>query len=180
MENYLIRVQENLYKNDEDTDLTPAEIEVKHRILLAVNHIMEHPSILDQDAAAYIASGCGGAVRQVSKMQAYRDLDFVYGIIGNMNLHSKEWYRYMVILMARKSYEVAKENKKAKDMAYAASVIGKYTRLDSVDPETMDYEQFVPPSFEPTDDVSIMEGMKVIPNLEKKRKELRERFKGEE
>lgn len=38
----------------------------------------------------------------------------------------------------------------------------------------LDFERMIPPSFEPSDDITILEGLEPIDNLEERRKELRE------
>lgn len=65
----------------------------------------------------------------------------------------------------------------AKGAAAALDKIGKYTRSDKED-EKFDYSQLVPPSFEPSDDVTLLEGLEPIEDLEGTRSEMRSRFKG--
>ena len=62
-------------------------------------------------------------------------------------------------------------------IAAALDKIGKYTRSDKED-EKFDYSQLVPPSFEPSDDVTLLEGLEPIENLEEERIKMRSMFKG--
>jgi len=55
--------------------------------------------------------------------------------------------------------------------------IGKYTRADKED-DVFDWNEMIPPSFEPTDDITVLEGIREIPNLEEERRRFREKFKG--
>ena len=72
---------------------------------------------------------------------------------------------------------MAMDKEDAKGAAAALDKIGKYTRADK-DDNKLDYSQMIPPSFEPSDDVTLLEGLEEIENLEEKREELRTLFKG--
>ena len=64
----------------------------------------------------------------------------------------------------------------AKGAAAALDKIGKYTRSDKED-DALDYSQLIPPSFEPSDDVTLLEGLEPIDNLEQERQDFRSQFK---
>ena len=72
---------------------------------------------------------------------------------------------------------MAMEKGDAKGAASALDKLGKYTRCDKED-EQLDFEQLIPPSFEPTDDYTLIDGLTKIDNLEQRRKELRALAKG--
>ncbi|MGZ2674544.1 hypothetical protein SD303_22160, partial [Bacteroides fragilis] len=71
-----------------------------------------------------------------------------------------------------KAFQLAIDNGDAKGAAAALDKIGKYTRSDK-DDDAFDFSQLIPPSFEPSDDVTTLEGIEVIDNLEQRRQELR-------
>ena len=62
--------------------------------------------------------------------------------------------------------------------AAALNVLGRYTRCDKED-DAMDWSEMLPPSFEPSDDLTLIEGLEPIPTqeLEARRKKLRSLFK---
>ena len=84
----------------------------------------------------------------------------------------------MIVEGGKKAFNMAMDKEDAKGAAAAAlDKIGKYTRSDKED-EKFDYSQLVPPSFEPSDDVTLLEGLEPIENLEEERIRMRSMFKG--
>ena len=83
----------------------------------------------------------------------------------------------MIVEGAKEGYEVAKSQKDSKGMAANLDKIGKYTRADK-DDDAFDWEQMFPPSFEPSDDITLLDGIQPIENLEDERKNFRALFKG--
>ena len=60
-------------------------------------------------------------------------------------------------------------------MAMALDKIGKYQRVDQVDDNGFSFEDMIPPNFEFTPDVSVL-NIKQMPDLEKRRRDLRKHF----
>lgn len=174
------RIERSLFKDKEQAarTLSPRELEIKTRLMLCVSRLMDDPMTEDAELVNFLLHGCAGQAGPVSKSQAYRDLAMVRRLVGNIQLAAKSWYRYMIVEGAKKAYEVAINNNDAKGAAAALDKLGKYTRCDKED-DTFDYSQMVPPSFEPTDDVTLLDGLEPVDNLEEKRKMLRQYFKGE-
>lgn len=171
------KIQQHLY---EDTQtalqyLTPTEIEIKKRVMVCVAKIMDEPMIQDKDMVKFLMNGCGGKTEQVGQSQAYRDIAAIRKILGNIQLASKSWYRYIIIEGAKEGFDIARVERDAKGMASCLDKIGKYTRADRED-DPFDFSQLIPPSFEPTNDVTVMEGFEKIDNLEEERKKFRELF----
>ena len=171
------KIQQHLY---EDTQtalqyLTPTEIEIKKRVMVCVSKIMDEPMIQDKDMVKFLMNGCGGKTEQVGQSQAYRDIAAIRKILGNIQLASKSWYRYIIIEGAKEGFDIARVERDAKGMASCLDKIGKYTRADRED-DPFDFSQLIPPSFEPTNDVTVMEGFEKIDNLEEERKKFRELF----
>lgn len=172
------KVLKHLYDDTETAlrYLTPTEVEIKKRVMLCVNMVMDEPMIRDFSLVEFLKNGCGGICSSIGTSQAYRDIAAVRKIVGNIQLSSKSWYRYMVIEGAKEAFEIGRTNNDSKGMSSAIDKIGKYTRADKED-DPYDYSEMTPPSFEPTDDISVLEGFEKIDNLEQKRKEFRARFK---
>ena len=171
-------VEKHLYESREDASkvLSEKQMEVKDRLMLCISKKLEEPLILDSALVTFLMNGCGGLCPAVSKTQAYRDVSAITKIAGNMQLSSKAWYRYMIVEGAKEGFETAKKEKDAKGMAACLDKIGKYTRADKED-DTLSYDDMLPPVFEPTDDVTVLDGMEEMPNLEEQRKEFRTMFK---
>ena len=171
------KIQQHLYEDTETAlqYLTPTEIEIKKRVMVCVAKIMDEPMIQDKDMVRYIMAGCGGNTIPVGQSAAYRDIVAIRKILGNIQLASKSWYRYIIIEGAKEGFDIARVERDAKGMASCLDKIGKYTRADRED-DPFDFSQLVPPSFEPTNDVTVMEGFEKIDNLEEERKKFRELF----
>ena len=84
----------------------------------------------------------------------------------------------VIVEGAKKAYDVAINNNDAKGAAACLDKIGKYTRCDKED-DAFDYSQMIPPSFEPSDDVTLVDGLEPVDNVEEKRRQLRAYFKGQ-
>jgi hypothetical protein len=173
------RIERALFKDkDEATPLlSPREMEIKKRMMLCVSKKMEEPLIPDTELVNFLLHGCGGNTEPVSQSQAYRDIGMINRLVGNIQLAAKAWYRYMIVEGGKKAFNMAMDKEDAKGAAAALDKIGKYTRSDKED-EKFDYSQLVPPSFEPSDDVTLLEGLEPIENLEEERIRMRSMFKG--
>ena len=174
------RIERSLFKDKEEAarTLSPRELEIKTRMMLCVSRLMDNPMLEDAELVNFLLHGCAGQAAPVSKSQAYRDLAMIRRLVGNIQLAAKSWYRYMIVEGAKKAYEVAIANNDAKGAAAALDKLGKYTRCDKED-DQFDYSKMIPPSFEPTDDVTLLDGLEPVDNLEEKRRQLRTYFKGE-
>lgn len=173
------RIERALFKDKDEatTFLSPREMEIKKRMMLCVSKKMEEPLIPDTELVNFLLHGCGGNTEPVSQSQAYRDIGMINRLVGNIQLAAKAWYRYMIVEGGKKAFNMAMDKEDAKGAAAALDKIGKYTRSDKED-EKFDYSQLVPPSFEPSDDVTLLEGLEPIENLEEERIRMRSMFKG--
>lgn len=158
--------------------LTSHEMEMKQRTMLCVTKLMDKPTTLDSEIVEFLMCGCDGTCACVGRSQAYRDIAFVRSIIGNVRLASKAWLRYTIQQGALDTYKKAMEHDDYRSAAASLNVLGKYTRCDKED-DAMDWSEMLPPSFEPSDDVTLVEGLEPIPTqeLEAHRKKLRSLFK---
>ena len=157
--------------------LSPKQLEIKERLMMCVSKKIHNPLMLDSELVRFLMNGCGGVCPVVSQTQSYRDVAALTKIVGNIQLATKAWYRYMIIEGAKEGFEVAKTQKDSKGMAANLDKIGKYTRADK-DDDAFDWEQMFPPSFEPSDDITLLDGIQPIENLEDERKNFRALFKG--
>ena len=173
------RIERALFNDREEASsiLSQREMEIKKRMMLCVSKKMEDPLIQDTELVNFLMNGCGGNADAVSQSQAYRDIGMINRLVGNIQLAAKAWYRYMIVEGGKKAFSMAIDKEDAKGAAAALDKIGKYTRSDKED-EKFDYSQLVPPSFEPSDDVTLLEGLEPIEDLEGTRSEMRSRFKG--
>lgn len=174
------KIESVLYLPDHQAEvaLTPYEMERRNRWLICVSMKMENPLLPDKSLVEMLEAGMTGKFDPVSKSTAYRDIAAVNKITGNIQLAATNWYRYMIIEGAKEAFDIAKTEKDARGMAAALDKIGKYTRADKPDNE-FDWDQMLPPVMEPSNDTTLLEGIEPIEDLEKRKKELREMFKGD-
>lgn len=175
----LDKVLKHLY-DDVDTlkgVLTQNEIDMKTRFMLSVTRKLDRPLTTDQDLVTFLMSGCNGLSKAVSRSQAYRDIAAINLITGNIQLASKNWMRHMIVEGAKEIYQKALNRGDFKGAAAALDKLGKYTRCDKED-ETMDWSEMLPPVFEPSDDITLIDGLDVMEgkDIEKERKRLRSLF----
>lgn len=173
-------ITQYLFKDaDACSILTAQEMQTKRRYELSITKRLDSPLTPDKEMVEYLEHGCNGICDPVSKSQAYRDVAAITRLTGNIALATKNWYRHLIIEGAKEIYAMAMRKEDSKGAAAALDKLGKYTRCDK-DDEAMDWSEMLPPVFEPSDDLTLIEGLKAIPTdeLEARRKHLRELFLG--
>lgn len=150
--------------------LTDKELEIKQRWEKAFTLWHANPHYSDKQIVRFLVNECG-----VKRSVAYTDLTHIKMLLGCVNTASKEWYRHMVIEMARSAFVMAKAKGDPKAMALAADKIGKYAKLDKDEPEQLPWDEMIPPNFEPSPDITIL-GLEQTPKMEEKRRKLRSKY----
>ncbi len=173
------KLKVTLYKDAADARklLSPPEMEVRARVAACVAYRMENPLVEDFQMVQYLKSGCNGQAKPISRTQAYRDLVLIDRLTSGIQLASRQWYRYMVVEGAKKAYNLAMDAQDYKAAAACLDKIGKYTMSDKEETQA-DFSAMLPPSFEPSDDVTLLEGLKPIPHIEEERRRLRNLARG--
>lgn len=157
--------------------LTPAELETKARWMFIMTQKLEDPMISNKKLLKILMAGVPPAWNGVSQSTAYADIASVNDVLGNVKLASKAWIRYTIIEGCKKAYEIALTNEDPAGMATALDKMGKYSRADK-DDDAIDFTQMLPPVFEPTDDVTVLSGIRPMDDLEERRQRLRSLHKG--
>ena len=157
--------------------LTASEIEMKTRFMLSVTRRLENPLTTDPDLVVFLMSGCNGTTKPISRSQAYRDIAAINLLTGNIQLASKNWMRHMIVEGSKEIYRKALDRGDFKGAAAALDKLGKYTRCDK-DDDAMDWSEMLPPVFEPSDEITLIDGLDVMEgkDIEKERKRLRSLF----
>jgi hypothetical protein len=165
------KIQRALFTDPRDNKvvLSAKDQEIKLRYEKTFTYWVSNPHLTDRQVVRFLIN------QGVSQSVAYEDLRRIRLMLGNVQMASKEWYRHMVIEMCRKAYSKAEAQGDAKAMALAASTLGKYTKLDKDEAESLPWDQLVPPNFEPEPDPTIL-GLPADPNIEKNREALRRKY----
>lgn len=146
----LDKIQKSLF-DDSVTNLSEKEIELLNRYKEIFVVWLHNPAWSDKEIVNYIRQSMN-----LSRTQAYDNVQKVKVILGNVRNASKEWQRYRVIEMCTEAYALAKKRGDIKAMVMAADKLGKYTMLDKDDIDIPNWEDYVPPQLEPTSDVSVL------------------------
>lgn len=147
------KIQKHLFEDNTllQSKLSPKEIEILNRYKQVFTIWLQNPQYTDQQLIKYMTIELG-----LSKSQAYRDLPQIQRLLGNVRVADKEWYRYMVVDMCKKAFQLALKKRDPKAMAMAADKIGKYTKLDKDEAEALPWDEIATPEFEPSADVRIL------------------------
>ena len=166
------KIQKSLFSEDESEleKLSERDKRIRQRYLVGFTAWLDNPTYTDKQMLNFITRQFG-----VTARQAFRDLGVIKVMLGNVRNSGKEWYRHVVIQMCQEAYNLAKKRNDAKAMALAADKLGKYTRCDQLEAEALPWDQIIPPSFEPSADISIL-GFKTDPDIERKRAKLRKKY----
>jgi len=166
------KIQKSLFSEDEAEleKLSDRDKRIRERYITAFSSWLDNPTYTDKQMMNFITRQFDVSVRQ-----AFRDLGVIKTMLGNVRNANKEWHRHVVIQMCQEAYNLAKKRNDAKAMALAADKLGKYTRCDQLEAEALPWDQIIPPSFEPSSDISIL-GFKPDPDIERKRAKLRKKY----
>jgi len=140
----------NLFSEDPST-LTPSQLEQNRRYELAITYLLDNPTHSDHLLRDHLIQ-----TFQISHRQAYYDIAEIKKHIGNIKNAGKEWFRHVAITMSLETYNKAKEANSLKSMNAAIANLIKAAKLDKEDQEDFNWERIIPPTFEPSPDISIL------------------------
>lgn len=172
----LSKMHEHLFspKSTQIQIFSDKELEVVNRYRAAATKWFDDPWMSEFDIRNYLVNEY-----KISESQAYRDIPKIKYLFGNVNFTSKEFYRMRankLIEEARDEIEEAESNldvNKALAKIKAAIAYGKNNKLDKEDKFMPLWDDIQIPDYSPTSDVSVIAGLKPIPNLEEKKRLLR-------
>jgi len=158
---------------DEQQHLTPVECDQLKRYRAAYAQSLENPSIPDIKLRDYLVNEFG-----ISTTQAYCDIANIRVLLGNVRNASKEWMRYLINETLKEAIAACKLTGDWKKVILATNVLGKYNRLDKEDATEYPWEEILPTSIEPTNDVTVLK-VKPLANKEEEIRKMYEKYKGE-
>jgi len=150
--------------------LSQDDLIVKNRIEALFTKLLDNPAVPETELRTMLKMEFG-----VSIATAYRDLSLVKSLFGNFKKATREYYRHRVIGMIEEAYQKASLAEDYTSMILAADKLGKYTRLDQNETEEIPWDELLPPSFEPTNDIEVL-GFKRDPNIKAKILKLKKRY----
>jgi hypothetical protein len=167
------KIAHNLFSShaEAEINLTVDELEIKKRYMAVITKLLTDPLIPDKQIVNFLKN-----TFNIEKTQAYKDIGAIKSILGNIKNAGKEWSRYMVIEGLKNCIQKARTSGKIEAEIIALDKLGKYTKLDKEDEELMPWESLIPPDFEMTDDISILDESLSIKDVDNKRDKLRAKY----
>jgi len=162
--------------NELEDTLTSSERQILIRYRAVISRMLDEPLTPDKDLIVMLKSGCLGAFLSVSERQAYNDLSACKRLIGNVQIPARNFMLHLVTEACKKGIKLADDAEDASGIAKNAAVLVKAHRLDKPEEEILDPDSFIPPSFEPSDDVTLV-NLTADPDIEAKRRAKREFYK---
>ena len=151
-----------IFDDRKNAQYSPKVAEIRKRRYVAFVYLYSHLDETDDQVIQFIRR-CNP---KLSYHQAIKDLYKVKNVIGDMPKVRKELIRHQVIEMHKFAYQRAKAECDIKAMVAAANGMALAANLDKDDPE-IPWEEIIPPTFEPTSDLSALgEGFEHKENLE--------------
>ena len=172
------KIDQHLFDSSENAEnvLSKDEIQIKTRWMALYAANLENPLMTSDQKIDFLTSGGGGTFQPVSKSVAYSDIRAVNILLGNIQTASKNWLRHIFIENILQLIEHANNYGSISDRVKVLDKLGKYAKLDQDDTDQFDFSKIIPPSFEPSDDVTLVEGAVKIENVAEYRKKLRQKF----
>ena len=166
------------------TDLFTSETELREkfpttsverllRIRAMYNWLISNPESKDKEFVDETVSRYS-----VSKVLAYDDLKILKSVLPHITQGSRDYHRWKYNEMILETYAMAKKRKDTKTMERAATSYAKFNNVNVEDEQSVPYDMIVVQPFTATQDPSVL-GIKPIPNIDKKIKELISKYQTE-
>jgi len=152
--------------------LTEEELAILDRYAMTFVYWYNNPALTDKQIQNYLMRTFG-----LSPYVAINDTPYIKALLGNVKTASKEYHRYIVVEMCKEAYQLAKNRNPpdVKGMVMAADKLGKYTRVDQDDIDSLPWEKLIPPNFEPTDNLAVLE-LSTDPDFETRMRKLKSKY----
>lgn len=166
------------------TDLFTAEEELRQkfpqpsverllRIRAMYNWLISNPETKDKEFLDECISRYS-----IHKTMAYEDLQILKQVLPHITQASRDYHRWKYNEMILETYAMAKKRKDTKTMERAATSYAKFNNVNVEDEQSVPYDMIVVQPFTATQDPSVL-GIKPIPNIDKKIKQLIEKYRAE-
>lgn len=173
-QNFKRDIIDHFYKSFSDPDfkLPPDEEAHLTRLKAVFTRWLENPLITDLQMRDYIVSVYG-----LSRQKAYDDIHIVKACFGCAPKADKEFQRQRAnhILEQAAASAMAGDDKQAKALTKIAETIVKANRLDEPEGEEFPWDDIIPKDESFSVDPEVI-GIKKVPNVEKKARELLARY----
>ena len=143
------------------------------RIRAMYNWLISNPETKDKEFVDETLSR-----DNIHKSVAYEDLQILKKVLPHITQASRDYHRWKYNEMILETYAMAKKRKDTKTMERAATSYAKFNNVNVEDEQSVPYDMIVVQPFTATQDPSVL-GIKPIPNIDKKIKQLIEKYRAE-
>ena len=143
------------------------------RIRAMYNWLISNPETKDKEFVDETLSRYN-----IHKSVAYEDLQILKKVLPHITQASRDYHRWKYNEMILETYAMAKKRKDTKTMERAATSYAKFNNVNVEDEQSVPYDMIVVQPFTATQDPSVL-GIKPIPNIDDKIKELLEKYRAE-
>jgi hypothetical protein len=154
--------------------MTDKEYEIMLRYQSTFEYWNEHPEYIDTQIANFMVDKF-----DISRSQAFRDIPLIEKLLGSIKKSAKDWTRYRVTQLAFSDHNLAIANGQYTSAAILLDKIIKANKLDQPDSDDIDWSELEQPNLEPSSDIRVLDQRLYNPDIDKLRKQLRSKYKGE-
>jgi len=112
---------------------------------------------------------------EIDVSTAYRDIEIIKALLGNIKSASKDWHRFRFNAMIDQSYEIAIAKQDPRALAMIIREYAKNNLLHIPDSQNIPWDQIIPQLIQPTEDPTVI-GLKRDPNVRQRAKELLDKY----
>ena len=171
----LVKIEQNLFRSWDNlvVKMTDKEFEIMQRYQQTFEYWNEHPEFIDTQVANFMEDKF-----DISRSQAFRDIQIIGRLLGNIKKSSKEWLRCRITQLAFQDHNLAIAAEQYTSAAILLDKIIKGNKLDQPDSDDIDWDELQQPNFEPSSDIRVYDPKLYDPDIDKKRSILRAKYKG--
>lgn len=168
-------VQSDLFTSESELreKFPQTSVERLLRIRAMYNWLISNPETKDKEFVDETLSRYN-----IHKSVAYEDLQILKKVLPHITQASRDYHRWKYNEMILETYAMAKKRKDTKTMERAATSYAKFNNVNVEDEQSVPYDMIVVQPFTATQDPSVL-GIKPIPNIDDKIKELLEKYRAE-
>ncbi len=172
------KINKHLFESSETAEqsLSPSEMQIKIRWMALYAKNLDNPLMTTTKKIEFLQSGGSGTFAPVSLATAYSDIRAINHLLGNIQTAHKNWIRHVFTEKLLEVISKTEDDEDKYNVIYALDKLGKYWKLDKDDADHVDFSKIIPPSFEPSDDITLVKGVVKIENIDEYRKCLRQRL----
>lgn len=165
-------IEERLF-NDDKSELSATQMIIIQRYEAAYTFMLENPLKPKTKVVAFLTNKFS-----IVNKQAYRDLQVVEQLLGNVKNAAKGWLLYRSLAMVDRTFELAEADGDIQGMNGAIRNHNDVIKMmDDAKESLLDKVPDLP--IEPSSDPSLLRGIKPIPNINQEIDKMLKKYQGE-